>query len=342
MPYFRFLFVFSNPINPHTRTKTQKDKEAEMAYRWRHCALTQERLREPIVMCGLGRLYSKQSVIEQLLDKETEMPDACKHITSLKDIRDLHLSPNPIYKDEDKTEGLLDTRSAPYICKLIGLEMSGKFRFVGLWSCGCVFSERALKEIGTNICSLCQAPFNDDDIVILNGTDTEMEEMATKIELRAARRKANKKNKKESKKQSATITNATVTAATAAVSLIKVKEEPHEVTAKILLSSAAELQPIVSTKIIKTEIIKCEKDSVKKSEDKPGTSGTSKTQKTIKRTAAKEALMDPAMKKLKDTSDYSVAKDPKATDVYKSLFTSHESAHQQDRAHWVTYNPFYN
>jgi hypothetical protein len=30
--------------------------------------------------------------------------------------------------------------------------MSGKFRFVALWSCGCVFSERALKEIDTKIC----------------------------------------------------------------------------------------------------------------------------------------------------------------------------------------------
>lgn len=300
-----------------------------MAYRWRHCALTQERLREPIVMCGLGRLYSKQSVIEQLLDKETEMPDSCKHITSLKDIRDLHLTPNPIYKDEDKTEGLLDTRSAPYICKLIGLEMSGKFRFIGLWSCGCVFSERALKEIGTNICSLCQTPFNDDDIVILNGTDAEMEEMATKIELRAARRKANKKSKKESKKQTATVTSATE---------VKVKEEPLEVKGKMLpSSSSSELKPIVTTKIIKTEIIKCEPDPVK-----PGPSGSSKTQKANKRTAAQEALMDPALKKLKDTSEYSVAKDPKATDVYKSLFTSHESASTQERAHWVTYNPFYN
>lgn len=100
-----------------------------MAYRWRHCALTQEGLREPIVMCTLGRLYSKQSIIEQLLDKETEMPDTCKHIKSLKDVRDLHLTPNPIYKDEDKSEGLLDTRSAPYICKLIGLEMSGKYYY---------------------------------------------------------------------------------------------------------------------------------------------------------------------------------------------------------------------
>lgn len=302
-----------------------------MAYRWRHCSLTQERLREPIVMCSLGRLYSKQNVIEQLLDKESEMPDTCKHIKSLKDVRDLHLSPNPIYKDEDKTEGMLDTRSAPYICKLIGLEMSGKFRFVGLWTCGCVFSERALKEIGAKICSLCQTPFTDDDIIILNGTDSEMEEMAEKMIGRAARRKADKKSKKESKKQSAT---STVTSAPA-TSTAAMNEPLDTVNSK-----SGDLEPIVSTKIMKTELIN--PDSLKK-EEGAGPSGSSKVQfKSIKRPGAREALIDPELKKLKDGSEYSVANDPKATAVYKSLFTTHESAQLQDRAHWVTYNPFYN
>lgn len=301
-----------------------------MAYRWRHCALSQERLEEPIVMCGLGRLYSKQSIIEQLLDKESEMPDSCKHIKSLRDVRDLNLTPNPTYnKDADKTEGLLDTRSAPYICKLIGLEMSGKFRFIALWTCGCVFSERALKEIGTNICSLCQTPFTDDDIVVLNGTDTEMEEMAEKIEGRTSRRKAVKKSKKESKKSGSKI-SATATSETASISTVK--QEPLE-----LPSTLNELQPIVSTRIIKTELIKPDRGR----EDKAGTSSLKNSQKLTKRPGAKEALMDPALKKLKDVSS-SVANDPKASAVYKSLFTSHESAEQQDRAHWVTYNPFYN
>lgn len=45
-------------------------------------------------------------------------------------------------------------------------------------------------------------------------------------------------------------------------------------------------------------------------------------------------------KKVKD--NYSVAKDPQVSDVYKSLFTSHKSEKEQTRAHWVTYNPFYN
>lgn len=133
----------------------QKDKEAELAFRWRHCAITQQPLQEPIVMCGLGRLYSKQNVIEHLLDKD-KMPDSAKHIRSLRDVRQLTMQRNPNYADGDsRADGLVDKRSAPFICKLIGLEMTGKFRFVALWTCGCVFSERALKEINAaNVCSL--------------------------------------------------------------------------------------------------------------------------------------------------------------------------------------------
>jgi hypothetical protein len=55
---------------------------------------------------------------------------------------------------------------------------------------------------------------------------------------------------------------------------------------------------------------------------------------------AGSSIEDPVYKKTKGS--YSVANDPKATDVFKSLFTSHQKAHQQNRAHWITYNPFYN
>lgn len=134
----------------------QKDKESELAYRWRHCAITQQPLQEPIVACGLGRLYSKQNVIERLLEKDT-MPESARHIRSLRDVRTLTMSRNPAYdRDGNQADGGLDVRSAPFICKLIGLEMTGKYRFVALWSCGCVYSERALKEIisASSVCSL--------------------------------------------------------------------------------------------------------------------------------------------------------------------------------------------
>lgn len=61
----------------------------------------------------------------------------------------------------------------------------------------------------------------------------------------------------------------------------------------------------------------------------------------LKRERDTEVLVDPAMKKLKDAK-FSVASDPKASEIYKSLFTSHKSEQEQTRAHWVTYNPFYN
>lgn len=51
-------------------------------------------------------------------------------------------------------------------------------------------------------------------------------------------------------------------------------------------------------------------------------------------------IPNPAFKKTK--GDYSVAKDPNTTEVFKSLFTSHRNAKEQTRAHWITYNPFYN
>lgn len=304
-----------------------------MAYRWRYCALKQERLQEPIVMCGLGRLYSKQNIIEQLLDKDAEMPDACKHIKSMRDVRDLVLTPNPIFKkDANKTEGMLDTRGAPYICKLIGLEMSGKFRFIALWSCGCVFSERALKEIGIKVCSLCQTPFTDEDVIILNGTDEEAEAMAAKFEARIARRKSDKKSKKESKKAAAAAAaTATVTSGALANDTAVVKSEPGV--------NPDELKPIVDTKIFKTEFIKQER-----SENEAGPSGVGKSQpKTNIKRPAKETVLDSStMKKFKEKTGAGVGNDPKATEVYKSLFTSHESAKTQERAHWVTYNPFYN
>ena len=51
-------------------------------------------------------------------------------------------------------------------------------------------------------------------------------------------------------------------------------------------------------------------------------------------------LEDPEMAKTK--ASYSVSKDPNASDVYKSLFTTHDKAVNQTKGHWVTYNPFYN
>lgn len=33
----------------------QKDRKADLAAKWKHCAISQEKLQPPIVACGLGR-----------------------------------------------------------------------------------------------------------------------------------------------------------------------------------------------------------------------------------------------------------------------------------------------
>ncbi|XP_036329212.1 replication termination factor 2-like [Rhagoletis pomonella] len=291
----------------------QKDKDAEREFRWLHRALTQQRLQEPTVMCSLGRLYSKQSLIEQLLEKD-KMPESIKHIRNLKDIKSLNLTPNPAYTDEDKTEGLLDTRHARYICKLSGLEMSGKFRFVALWTCGCVIAERAIKQIkrdnsGGSTSPLCLIPFGIEDVVILNAADEDLELMQAKMEMRNVKRKTCKKDKKEKKEK-------------------KIKTEDIN----------EEKSTITNGKLTKKEKLCANGPSTSKT----AAAGTKmKLVANLKRVgAAEDALEDPEMKRLKN--DYSVAKDPKASDVYKSLFTTHKSEKEQSRAHWVTYNPFYN
>lgn len=64
----------------------------------------------------------------------------------------MNLTPNPSFKEEEVKEKSATLGTSPFICPVIGLEMTGKFRFVAIWSCGCVFSERALKQIDVKIC----------------------------------------------------------------------------------------------------------------------------------------------------------------------------------------------
>ncbi|CAG4988907.1 unnamed protein product [Colias eurytheme] len=297
----------------------QKDKDAERSFKWRNCALSQQPLQEPVVACGLGRLYSKSSVLEALLDKESK-PESINHIKNLKDIKDLKLTKNPAYKKTEHTDGAVGEGSAPYICPISGLEMTGKFRFIFLWSCGCVLAERALKEVRQNLCHMCQQPFTENDVVVLNGTDEDLEKLKEKMSIRVANRKS-KKSKADK---------------------VEIKTEPSEAST----SETKEPEPCSS--------------EIKSEDCKPGSSQVKKETETIplslpkfnpnkqarghfgssKRAFANGLQEDPSYKKAK--KDYSIAKDPQTSEVYKSLFTSHKSDQEQKRAHWVTYNPFYN
>ncbi|KAM9525137.1 replication termination factor 2 isoform 4-T4 [Salvelinus alpinus] len=133
------------------------DKNAALAARWKYCALSTEKLRSPIVTCDLGRLYNKDAVIEFLLDKSADRPNSevVSHLRGIKDIKELNLTDNPAWEGErrnTKGDRYEDMHCAMFICPVVGLEMNGKHRFCFLRTCGCVFSDRALKEVKTEIC----------------------------------------------------------------------------------------------------------------------------------------------------------------------------------------------
>ncbi|XP_072370621.1 replication termination factor 2 isoform X4 [Scyliorhinus torazame] len=179
----------------------QVDKNAALAARWNYCAISQRPLRKPIVACELGRLYNKDAVIEYLLDTS---PEKCiivtaTHIKNLKDVKQLNLTDNPTWKgDKANTKGdkYEDLQRAAFICPVVGLEMNGRQKFCYLHACGCVFSERAMKEIKTEVCHKCGESFNEDDVIVLNGSKEEMADLQRKMEERKLKAKLLKKARK--------------------------------------------------------------------------------------------------------------------------------------------------
>ncbi|UYV70676.1 RTFDC1 [Cordylochernes scorpioides] len=269
----------------------QKDKNAEAVARWRHCALTQQELKQPIVTCELGRLYNKESILEFLLSKEKNQ-EVVKHIRNLKDVKALKLTTNPNFqnKQADKGDQYVDHQTSPYICPIIGLEMNGNYKFNCIWKCGCVLSERALKEIKSETCTICNSPFEKSDIITLNPNEEDRERMEKQMKERREKNKLAKKSKKQKAEETVVNGNAK-----------KMKlEEP-------------------STSNGKT--------STKNLDDKPSQKNDSKINLSTK-------IIIPEKAK----ADYSVAKDPKASETLKSLFTTHHTAKVKVKQHWVTHN----
>lgn len=279
------------------------DKNAELAAKWKYCALSQEKLRRPIVACELGRLYNKDAVIEYLLDKSAERPnaEAVTHIRGIKDIKELNLTDNPEWEGERrnaKGDRYEDIHCGMFICPVVGLEMNGKHRFCYLQTCGCVFSDRALKEVKTEICHKCGDPFKDEDIVVLNGTKEEVQKLREKMEERRA--KAKTKKSKKSK--------AVETVSTAAESKEDAQSLPVDVAGRKSQQNGDE-------------------SSQSAVAGPSGTSSSSKGAKSLATSAPKRSIQDMQEK----------------SEAFKSLFTTHSSAKRSkdQTSNWVTHTPYH-
>jgi hypothetical protein len=312
----------------------QKDKNAETVAKWKHCAITQDPLHKPIVSCELGKLYNKESVLEHLLNKDNSTSEVAGHIKKLSDVKELKLTDKAGFEAKtNKGDEYVDFHDSRFICPVTGLEMNGKQKFNFIWKCGCVLSERAIKEVKSEACHKCGQPFTENDIIIMNGTDEELESLQKKMHDRRRLAKLEKKKKKcesaagpDAKKvkiepvecndnslsnDHSSHSDGSNDDKKSTKSLVKVKTEPG------MCSASTSGVNVITTKVVNGK--------------KSGaiTNGNAK----VKRTNV--VLPEKAQEK------YSIAKDPSASEAFKSLFTSHSSAINQDKAHWVTHNPLY-
>lgn len=288
------------------------DKNFELNAKWFHCAITQEPLRAPIVSCELGNLYNKESLLEYLLDKDSATTDVAKHIRSLKDTKELQLTENPAFEvknNGEKADSYQDFQACRYVCPVVGIEMNGRYKFCFLWKCGCVFSERALKEVKSPVCHKCAKPFTNEDIVVVNGSEEEFESMKSNM---AERRLKAKMEKKSKKKSSSTATTTSSTNGT----FVK-PSAPNSTGTKTDLPSD------VPTKKLKTD-------------SKPQVNAASSTSGQGK---GKKPKINMSLPKL--SSYETVAEDPKASKVYKSLFaSSNKDRPDHLKSNWVAYHAY--
>ncbi|XP_050424120.1 replication termination factor 2 isoform X2 [Adelges cooleyi] len=277
----------------------------------------------------MGLLYNKESVLQHLVNK-TQFPEASAHIKSLKDIKELKLTPNPAFKGKaQNVGGYMDDHVSPHICPLVGLEMNDRSKFCFLWKCGCVMSERGLKLGADNKCVNCVADYEEDDIVILNPTTDDIDLMKSRLVKRKEKLKS-KKNKHI--KQEFVAKDANLVESTNDV--INDKKPNLQKMTDIIKVEKTNFELKIKTEKTQTNVdYNLKKEQTKRTASAAGTSTSNVVTNCRK-------LEDPIYKKAKIT--HSIAKDESATNVFKSLFTSHEDDKNQTRAHWITYNPFYN
>lgn len=158
--------------------------------RWSNCAISNERLRAPVVACALGHLYNKDALIHHLLQRSSSSSSsAFNHVRSLKDTQTLCLYFPPEAKNAGASAASDPVEnSGVFWCPITFMHANGKHRFVLSRSCGCVLSEKAVKEVPSHACLACQKPLADNEaerFLVLNPTDPEEIEAMRERMLRA-------------------------------------------------------------------------------------------------------------------------------------------------------------
>lgn len=121
--------------NPNLQARSGDERfgrNESKTFRMSTCALTQEKLKPPIVACRLGNLYNKLPLVEAMVAKK--LPSHLSHITSLRTVRELNVS------------GPSDTLT----CPITSSDLTTSTDAVLLWPCGCVMSAKSIENISSD------------------------------------------------------------------------------------------------------------------------------------------------------------------------------------------------
>jgi len=220
--------------------------------KWFSCAISKELLRSPVVYCELGNLYNKEAIIKRLIDKN--IPESFSHIRSLKDVFPINFSPNADFKPvgEKSSNNVVDVaEDSPFACPVTGLLVGSNHKFSVLRTCGCAFSDRALRECPSDVCLTCNTPFTSEDVMPLNPDEEELAILKQKLKDKRASEKKVKKSKSSSsstsglessstngKRKSETQTSTTSAVTQSSEKIVKKAKANHEI-AKEKPSSAS-------------------------------------------------------------------------------------------------------
>jgi len=138
--------------------KKMENDELVKHYNSKYCALSKDSLKKPIVGDRTGLLYNKECLINALIEKR--LPKTFRHITSLKDVKDLNIH----------ITGLENSEDLQIVCPISMLEYSGINNFFIIWQCGCVLSKKAIDELNMkDNCIQCGCLINlKSDLISLN------------------------------------------------------------------------------------------------------------------------------------------------------------------------------
>ncbi|DBB01814.1 hypothetical protein WJX77_008966 [Trebouxia sp. C0004] len=173
--------------------------EAKLA-KWTRCNLSGEPLHPPCVADELGNLYNKDAIVQALVSKS--LPGSLSYISSLKHLIDLRLTKNEnaVEASHVTTQGNFQpSNNAQFVCPITGQELNGRFRFSVLRNTGDVVSERAIKQVPVAVEEHVGQTWAAEDVLPLNGTVEEVEQLREAMLAKRAAIKAKKKDKRASR-----------------------------------------------------------------------------------------------------------------------------------------------